>query len=260
MDLQLAGRSALVTGASRGIGWGIAQALAREGCALTLVARTQSDLETAAADLRARHAVAVRIRAADLGRDATATELAAEFPDIDLLVNNAGAIPGGNLWQVDAARWRAGWNLKVFGTINLTRACYANMRARGGGVILNTIGSAGENYDFDYIAGTTGNAALMAFTRTLGSRSLRDGIRVLGVNPGLVATARIEALLSRRAEATLGDAARYPELLQALPLGRAASVEEVADLFAFLASPRAGYLSGTIVTIDGGAGSDRPMA
>lgn len=114
-------------------------------------------------------------------------------------MNNAGAIPCGTLWDVDEEAWRNGWELKVFGYINLTRAVYTQMRARGSGVILNNIGNGGQNFDFNYIAGSTGNAALMAFTCALGGCSLEDGIRVIGVNPGPVATERIAKVLRSHA-------------------------------------------------------------
>ena len=179
--------------------------------------------------------------------------------DVDILVNNAGAIPGGDLWTVDAQAWRRGWELKVFGYIDLTRAVYPIMKARGSVVILNNIGNGGENFDFDYVAGSTGNAGLMAFTRSLGGRSLDDGIRVIGVNPGPVATDRITRVLKTRAQSRLGDAERYEEYLRDYPLGRPASVREVADLFVFLASSRSGYTSGTIVTVDGGITSKRSI-
>jgi NAD(P)-dependent dehydrogenase (short-subunit alcohol dehydrogenase family) len=150
--------------------------------------------------------------------------------------------------------------LKVFGYINLTRAMYTRMKARGGGVILNNIGNGGQNFDFNYIAGSTGNAALMAFTCALGGRSLEDGIRVVGVNPGPVATERIARVLRNHAQRLLGDEARSDELMAGYPLGRAATVAEVADLFVYLASPRSGYTSGTIVTVDGGITSRRSVA
>jgi hypothetical protein len=126
------------------------------------------------------------------------------------------------------------------------------MKARGHGVIVNDIGAAGERFDFDYIAGSAGNAALMAFTRALGGRSLQDNIRVVGINPGPVETDRIVSLMKRQAESRFGDAERYPELMQRFPRGRAAKPREIADMMAFLASERSGYTSGTIVTIDGG--------
>ena len=126
------------------------------------------------------------------------------------------------------------------------------MRERGRGVIVNVIGLAGEKYDSGYIAGTTGNASLMAFTRGIGSTSIDHGVRILGVNPGAVATDRIRTLLTTRAESEFGDGSRWQEFFSKLPLGRAASVEEVANVVVFLASERASYLSGIVVTIDGG--------
>ena len=129
------------------------------------------------------------------------------------------------------------------------------MQARGGGVIINNIGNAGERFDADYIAGTSGNASLMAFTRALGGRSLDDNIRVVGVNPGPVDTDRIYKLLKRRALDWYGDESRYPELLQRYPLGRPAHVREISDLILFLASERSGYTSGAVFTVDGGISS-----
>jgi NAD(P)-dependent dehydrogenase (short-subunit alcohol dehydrogenase family) len=118
------------------------------------------------------------------------------------------------------------------------------MRARGHGVIINDIGAGGERPDFDYIAGSAGNAALMAFTRALGGRSLRDNIRVVGVNPGAVETERMTTMMNT------SDALR--QRMTDLAAGRAARPREIADMMAFLASDRSAYTSGVIVTIDGG--------
>ncbi|MFT3721710.1 SDR family oxidoreductase [Pseudorhodoferax sp.] len=260
MDMGLKGRRVLVTGASQGIGAGLAQAFAQEGCDVLLVARSTDKLEALARELRAAHGVEARTLAVDMAQPG-ATQRVVEFGgQVDVLVNNAGAIPGGTLWDVDEAAWRQGWELKVFGYINLTRAFYPLMKARGGGVILNNIGNGGQNFDFNYIAGSTGNAALMAFTCALGGRSLEDGIRVVGVNPGPVATERIAKVLKSHAERLLGSAERSSELLARYPLGRAATVQEVADLFVYLASDRSAYTSGTIITVDGGISSKRSVA
>ncbi|WP_265923073.1 SDR family oxidoreductase [Cupriavidus nantongensis] len=261
MELGLKGRTVLITGASQGIGAGLARSFGSEGCDLRLVARSAEKLDALAAELRASHAVAVEVLPIDLTQIG-AVERVAEFAgDVDVLVNNAGSIPGGNLWDVDEAAWRAGWELKVFGYINLTRQIYPRMKARGRGVILNNIGNGGENFDFNYIAGSVGNAALMAFTRALGGPSLPcDGVRVLGINPGPVETTRITNVLKKRAASTLGDADRYVELMAGYPLGRAATVAEVADLFVYLASDRSAYTSGTILTVDGGISSRRSIA
>jgi NAD(P)-dependent dehydrogenase (short-subunit alcohol dehydrogenase family) len=258
MDLQLAGKRALITGGSKGIGRATAESLADEGVDLVLVARDKAVLEAAAQAVRARRQVSarivsVRVIAADLSDEAEVQLVAREAGPIDILVNNAGAIPPGTLLAVDNDTWRRAWDLKVFGFISLCRAIYPAMAAQGGGVIVNVIGAAGEKLPANYIAGSAGNAALMAFTRALGRASPADGIRVLGINPGSTATARLEMLLRHRAQEALGDGERWLELCRDMPFARPGKPEEIADAVAFLASPRSGYTSATILTIDGGA-------
>ena len=109
---------------------------------------------------------------------------------------------------------RHAWELKVFGYINLTRLIHADMKARNNGVIVNIIGAAGERFNYDYITGSTGNAALMAFTKSLGGKSLHYGVRAVGINPGPVATDRHVYLMKTRARNELGDENRYSELLK----------------------------------------------
>jgi NAD(P)-dependent dehydrogenase (short-subunit alcohol dehydrogenase family) len=252
MELRLKGRTAVVTGASKGIGFAVARTLAAEGCELHLVSRTRSALDEAAARIRADHPVSVSVHALDLARSESVSILLSATGTPDILINNAGAIPGGDLQAVDEARWRAAWDLKVFGYINLSRAYYAAMKQRGHGVIINVTGLAADRLDAGYIAGSTGNAGLNAFTRTLGSYSLEDGIRVLAVSPGAVETERLVTLMRTRAADRLGDAERWREFVEGLPCGRPASVEEVADVVVFAASDRASYLSGIVITVDGG--------
>jgi NAD(P)-dependent dehydrogenase (short-subunit alcohol dehydrogenase family) len=252
MDLHLGGKHALITGASKGIGRAVADVLAEEGCGLTMISRTQAALEEAAAAIRSRHQVNVRVIAADLSEQAEVERVANAAGEIDILVNNAGAIPPGTIADVDNARWRRAWDLKVFGYISLCRLIYPMMAARGSGVIVNIIGNAGERFDPGYIAGSTGNAGLMGFTRALGQAAPKDGLRVVGINPGPVATERMETMLRGRAAKTLGAAERWRELVAPMPFGRAATPEEIGNAVAFLASDRSGYTTGTILTIDGG--------
>ena len=252
MDLELKGARALVTGASKGIGRACAEVLAAEGCHVAICARGADALDAAAAAIRAKHGGEVRSRAIDLSQRGAAEDLAAWAGEIDVLVNNAGAIPGGDLLRVDEDTWRRAWDLKVFGYINLSRQVYAGMKARRRGVIINILGAAGERLDASYIAGSTGNAGLMAFTRALGGVSHADGVRVIGVNPGPVSTDRLVSLFRQRAETKFGDASRYQELFAGMSFGRPASPEEIAWSVAFLASKRASYTTGCIVTIDGG--------
>lgn len=252
MDLQLTGKRALITGGSKGIGRASAELLAEEGVDVILVARDPAVLAQAAAAVRARRQVAVRTIAADLSQDAEIVRVAQEAGEVDILVNNAGAIPPGTLTGVDNATWRRAWDLKVFGFISLCRLIYPAMAARKSGVIVNVIGAAGEKFPANYIAGATGNAALMAFTKALGRTSPADGVRVVGINPGATATERMEMLLRHRAQEELGSADRWLELCRGMPFGRAGKPEEIAAAVAFLASPRSGYTTGTILTIDGG--------
>jgi NAD(P)-dependent dehydrogenase (short-subunit alcohol dehydrogenase family) len=253
MDLHLRGKRALVTGGSRGIGAATAAALAEEGCHLVLAARQADRLELVAVDLRARFNVQIETRPVDLRRAVDRSCLAADCRDIDILINNAGDIPPGTLAEIDDEAWRHAWELKVFGYIDLTRQIYASMQVRGGGVIVNIIGLGGERPRASYIAGAGGNAALMAFTRALGGESHRSNIRVVGINPGAVETERIRVMLEDRARRELGDATRYKERYGQLPFQRAAFPSEVANVATFLASDRCSYVSGAIVTVDGGA-------
>jgi NAD(P)-dependent dehydrogenase (short-subunit alcohol dehydrogenase family) len=252
VDLQLNGKTALITGGSKGIGRGVAEVLATEGCNLHLAARTELDLENARAELMADHGVQVTIHATDLSTGEAARELAKETEGIDILVNNAGAIRAGNIEMVDEETWLEGWNLKVFGFINLIRAIYPAMCRRGSGVIVNIIGNAGEHPAANYICGSVGNAGLIALTKALGAESLDHGVRVVGISPGQIATERLERQQRIKAEQALGDGSRWREMLEHLPQSRPGTVEECANVVAFMASPCAGRVSGSILTVDGG--------
>ncbi len=237
----------LITGASKGIGAATAEAFAEEGSNVHLAARSTEAMRALAERLRAAHQVNVIAHTVDLRKSDDLHRLAHETAGID----NAGDIPGGSLEKIDEATWRHAWELKVFGYINLTRLVHTNMKSRSNGVIVNIIGAAGERFNYDYITGSSGNAALMAFTKSLGGKSLHYGVRVVGINPGPVATDRHVYLMKTRARNELGDENRYSELLKDLPLGRAANPREIADMAAFLASDRSAYTSGVIITIDG---------
>lgn len=238
MELNLKGKRVLVTGASKGIGRACVELLAAEGCTVLGASRNIAPGPAA--------------KAIDLSQRGAAEELAAWAGDLDILVNNAGAIPGGDLLKVDEDTWRKAWDLKVFGYINLTRAVYSAMKKKGRGVIVNVIGAAGEKMNAAYVTGSAGNASLMAFTRALGGASHADGIRVVGINPGPIATDRLVSLHKQMAQTKLGDASRYEELFKDMSFGRPGKPEEIAAAVAFLASDRSAYTSGCILTIDGG--------
>ncbi len=256
MDLNLRGRSALITGGSKGIGLAIAKALAAEGCHVQLCARTASELDKVADDIRTRHNVMVTTHPADLTDSAQVRKVAAACGDLDILVNSAGGIPRGTLLEIDEERWRRAWDLKVFGAINLTREIYGPMCQRGKGVIINIVGIAGDRPDAHYIAGSVGNAALIMFSRSLGGDSIRHGVRVLAVNPGPVETEKHIRDTERLAQERFGDKSRWRDVMTGLPMKRAALPEEVSGMVAFLASDHASYISGSAITIDGGLLSD----
>ena len=252
MELNLNNKTALITGASKGIGKAIAESLANEGCNLVLTARSGNNLNELKTELQKRYNISVEVIAIDLSQK-NAVEKVTEFcGKIDILINNAGAIPPGNLSDVNEDIWREAWNLKVFGYINLTRLIYNKMKTVKKGVILNIIGAAGQKPMYNYIAGTTANAGLMAFTKALSNGSTANGIRVLGINPGFTTSDRLITMMKGKAKEQFNDEKRWEEFFKDLPFERAAKAEEVADLTTFLVSPRCSYISGTIITIDAG--------
>lgn len=250
MDLALNGRRVLITGASKGIGAACAKAFLDEGATVLLAARDAGRLAATAAELSGTGARAnsVAIWAGDLSKGAERERLFAEAGDVDILVNNAGAIPPGGLLDLSMAQWEEAWALKVMGYIHLTRLYLGAMKDKGAGTIVNIIGNAGRNPRYGYVCGAAGNAALMAFTQAVGGKAPDFGVRVFGINPGATRTERIVRLVEASGK-TADEAAA------SAPFGRFGEPDEVARTTAFLASPACGYVSGTVLDIDGGAGA-----
>lgn len=258
MDLELRGKRAVVTGASKGIGLATAQALAAEGASLAICSRTEVDITRAAAEIAERYEVPVHPLPIDLSTLEGVQRFSAfamrELGGVDILVNNAGAIPRGTIDTLDEETWQQAYALKFWGFIRLARELLPQMRERGDGVILNIIGNAGRDPHADYIAGGPANAGLMNFTKSLALDAARYGIRVLAINPGAIRTPRMNARYEREAQ---NGGISFEEVERrsaaSIPLRRVGEANEIADVATFLVSPRASYMTGTVVAVEGGA-------
>jgi NAD(P)-dependent dehydrogenase (short-subunit alcohol dehydrogenase family) len=279
MDLGIQGKSVLVTGGSKGIGLASAKSFAAEGCNVHIASRSAAALETARQEIEKDTGHRATLHSVDVSIEQQRQELAPLLQDIDILVNCAGAIPGGGFDEISLNRWQQAWELKVYGYIEMTRMALAAMKEHGSGVIVNVIGAAGADPKYSYLCGSVANAALITFTKAVGAYSaqigvaktakataspsgaaaaagqnaMASGIRVVGLNPGPTSTERLISLYRGRAQSQLGDPERWQELLSDLPFGRPAAATEIADIVTFLASKRASYLTGVVIDADGGA-------
>ena len=254
MELKLRGKSAAITGASKGIGLAIAEELAKEGVNLRLASRNDAELQRVADDLASRFHVTAETQAIDLSKRDVRDAFAHQCGSVDILVNCAGAIPGGAIDQVTEDAWREAWDLKLFGYIGIARIVYKEMCARRRGVIINVVGAGGLMTGSGYVCGGAANAALINFTHALGGASVRYGVRVCGVDPGPVDTERMVYL--RKIEEQKVQPNELDEwrrrYYQNMAYGRPARPDEISGAVAFLASDRASYISGAMLTIDGG--------
>jgi NAD(P)-dependent dehydrogenase (short-subunit alcohol dehydrogenase family) len=260
MDLNLQGKTVLITGASKGIGYVIAETMAAEGCNLHLAARDEVAMQELATRLTRDYVTTVTVHRCDLGRTADVQALGEACAEVDILVNNAGDIPPGTLEEIDGETWRKAWDVKVYGYVDLTRIIYPRMCARKAGVIINIVGAAARTPNHRYIAGCMANIALNMFTQCLGGESMRHNVRVVAINPGPTVPGRHLPHVMARAKRLLGDESRWPELHAKFPAGRAGKASEIAEAVVFLASGRAGFISGATIEVDGGHSVHRPGA
>jgi NAD(P)-dependent dehydrogenase (short-subunit alcohol dehydrogenase family) len=256
MDLQLTGKHVLVTGGSRGIGLACAREFLAEGCKVTLVGRSPEHMERALSELRA--AGEVKGHCADLADPAAALQAVdaaqAGFGGIDVLVNSAGAARRTPHDELQPQAWHEAMQAKFFTYVHVMDPVVKRMGARGAGAIVNVIGMGGKVATTTHLAGGAANAALMLATAGLAAAWGPRGVRINAVNPTLTLTDRLAegfAVDARLRNTSAQEVQRQAE--KKLPLGRIARPEEVAAAVLFLASPRASYISGAILSMDGAA-------
>lgn len=255
MELSLAGRIALVTGASKGIGLACATLFAESGARVVAVARDRARLQQEVDALTAR-GLAVQAMTADLSDAAQALELARQVESqvgpVDVLVNSAGAAKRNAPEDLSSAAFHQGMDAKYFSTMHLLEPVIRAMGQRGRGAVVNIIGQGGRVASPMHIAGGAANSALMLATVGYARAYASKGVRVNGINPGLTRTGRVEEGLavSARASGRSRDDILADELAR-IPMGRMGEPLEVARVALFLASEAASYVSGAIIPMDG---------
>lgn len=257
MDLELTGKTALVTGGSEGIGKAIAWGLAKEGVDVAICSRRLDKLEAAAKEIAGATGRKVIPIAADLTKDADAKAFVTKGHEalgrIDILVNNAGSAPGGVLEHLSEDDWAQALQLKFMGYVRCMRYALPLMVKQGGGRVVNLIGNDGRKPSYWEIAPGAANAAGYNLTLSLAGQYGKHGISLVAVNPGPVRTERWSGLVNAMARDMKLSYEEADRLAPAsIPMGRIAETKEVADLVVMLASPLMHYLNGTMIEIDGG--------
>jgi NAD(P)-dependent dehydrogenase (short-subunit alcohol dehydrogenase family) len=257
MDLGLKGTVVLVTGGSKGIGLACARSFAAEGARIAIASRSEANLTRAVQALERDGFKTIAV-AADLVDAQQASAMVGKVESalgpIEVLVNSAGAARRTPPAELTAEHWHAAMQAKYFTYVHAMDAVLRGMAARGRGAIVNVIGMGGKLAGPTHLPGGAANAALMLASVGLANAFAHRGIRVNAVNPGLTETERMQE--GFEAEARQSGRA-VAEILQqrtaAMPLGRLAQPQDIADAVVFLASKRASYVSGAVLSLDGAA-------
>jgi 3-oxoacyl-[acyl-carrier protein] reductase len=263
MDLGLAGRTALVGGASSGLGRASAVALAAEGCRLAIWSRGRAGLESVATDLHRQYGTEVAILEGDASEPGTGGRIAAEamaaLGVVDVVVLNAGGPPPVDSTATDAAGWLRAFQLLSITPIELATALLPGMRQRGWGRIVAILSSGVRQPIADLVYSNASRGALAAWLKTTARAVAADGVTVNGILPGRLQTPRIDSLDEGRAART-GESIETVRAahLASIPAGRYGRPEELASLVAYLASEAASYQTGTFSAVDGGLVSGLP--
>ena len=257
MDLGLAGRRALVTGGSKGIGLAIARELVGEGAHVAICSRSEEEVETAAAGLRhggtTIHAQRADVTDPDDVRDFVGRS-AETLGGIDFLVNNAGRAHPGRFATLEDDDWQADLDVKLFSLIRCSREVLPHMREAGGGRIVNVGAVYARMPDPTFFATSVNRAAGLSFTKALAMEVAPDNVLVNAVNIGFVVTPQWENIRLRRAPELPPDEFFRQLAAQEVPLGRFGGADEVSGLVAFLLSARASYITGASIDVAGGMG------
>ena len=257
MDLGLRGKIALVAGSSRGLGYGVARSLAREGAKVVLGSRDVAALERAAADLRSETGSDVSLAPLDMADGGSiirwVDHAVKTSGGLDLLVANAGGPPAGVFESFDDEAWQQAFETNLLGTVRLIRAALPSLRARGGGSIVTITSLTVREPSEHLVLSNVMRAGVASLAKTLATRLAPDGIRVNNLMPGRIETARVRALDARRAEAdgrSVDQVRQSAE--QAIPVGRSGTIDEFGRAAAFLLSDAASYITGASLAVDGG--------
>lgn len=251
MDLGLANKVALVTGGSKGIGYACARLFLSEGARVGICSRAQANIDKALSGLPGAHGYA-----ADLTSDTQALDVVDRIENdigpIDILVNSAGAATRTPASELTPAAWRAAMDAKYFSYINVLDPVIKRMAARGSGTIVNIIGNGGKIASPVHLAGGAANAALMLASVGLANAYASQGVRVVGLNPGLTETDRVaEGLKASAKLAGSTEEEALADALKRIPIGRMASPDDIANVVAFLSSSKASYVTGVVISMDG---------
>ena len=258
MQLGLAGKVAIITGGSAGIGAACARGLHAEGVHLVLVARDEGRLAATAEGIAATGSARVVPVSGDLRRPETVERTVQttldHFGRIDILINNAGSAGGGAFLDLPDQAYLDAWSLKLLGYIRMVRAVAPHMQARRDGRIVNVVGGAARTPGPTFLPGGTANAALINFTRGIAKELARHNVRIVAISPGSTATERMRRLAEQQAAAQgRGVEEVLADTVRAIPLGHPVDPEEVAALAAFVVSDRVPSLTGCEILLDGGA-------
>ena len=258
MDLGLTGKTAIVTGGSKGLGQAIALELAREGVDVAICSRSDAEIKESAEAIVTETGRKVVAEVCDVTDPEQITgfvgHAAAELGGLDILVNNAGRATPGTFATVTDEQLSGDFDVKVFSIIRCTREAVPHMRARGGGRVININAVYGKYPDPGFFATSVNRAAGQSLTKVLAMELAADGILVNGVNIGFVVTPQWKNIHAKRAPELSVEEFFRQWAEREVPLGRFGRPDEVAGMVAFLASERAGYITGASIDVAGGMG------